>query len=190
MRPTIVDRERYARQGLMPELPPEAQERLRANRVLVLGAGGLGAPILYYLTAVGVGSIRLVDDDVVSVSNLNRQILFAESDLGKPKAECARTRLLSLNSTTHIDVHAVRLTADNAHALASDVDLIIDASETTSPRATYSMMWRELSVRPISMGQWRASSDNAPCFISMDVGATEVSSQRWMLRQMLLPSVS
>lgn len=130
----MVDRERYARQGLMPELPPEAQERLRANRVLVLGAGGLGAPILYYLTAVGVGSIRLVDDDVVSVSNLNRQILFAESDLGKPKAECARTRLLSFNSTTHIDAHAVRLTADNAHALASDVDLIIDASDNLATR--------------------------------------------------------
>lgn len=85
----MQDNDRYARQMLLPEIGAEGQEKLRRARVLLVGAGGLGSPIALYLVGAGIGNLTIVDDDVVSVSNLHRQVLYGEDEVGQPKAECA-----------------------------------------------------------------------------------------------------
>jgi len=113
-------RERYARQaGLLGE---DGQERLAASRVLVLGAGGLGSPLLYYLAAAGVGSLVVADGDRVSASNLNRQILYTEADLGQWKAERAAARLRALNGSVRVEPVTAPFTAENGPALLEGCD--------------------------------------------------------------------
>ncbi len=111
-----------------------AQLRLAKSHVLVVGAGGLGSPALLYLAGSGVGQVTVIDDDVVTLNNLHRQILYREQDLGASKVLCAQARLAELNSD--ISIHAVneRLTHDNAHHLMASVDLIIDGSDNVSTR--------------------------------------------------------
>lgn len=125
---------RYIRQTMLPQIGEAGQAKLLGRSALVVGAGGLGSPILYYLAAAGVGRIGIVDDDRVSVSNLQRQILFAEGDLGKNKAEQAERRLKLLNSNTHIEVYPHRLTSECAENIACDYDLIIDATDNLATR--------------------------------------------------------
>ena len=91
---------RYDRQMILPEIGEEGQRKLKQAKVLIVGVGGLGSPIALYLAGAGVGCIGLVDDDVVSISNLQRQVLYSEKELGKPKAICAAERLSALNSET------------------------------------------------------------------------------------------
>ena len=126
--------ERYSRQLLLPEVGKEGQERLKAAKVLVIGAGGLGCPILQYLTGAGIGHIGIIDDDVVSVSNLHRQILYGTSSVGHNKAEAAKTRLSDLNPEITIVAYPKRLTTKNAVALFSTYDIIVDGSDNFSTR--------------------------------------------------------
>lgn len=101
---------RYDRQIILPEIGEEGQKKLQEAKVLIVGVGGLGSPIALYLTGAGVGCLGLVDDDLVSITNLQRQVLYSEKELGKPKALCAAGRLSALNSGIRIYPYSTRLT--------------------------------------------------------------------------------
>lgn len=126
--------ERYSRHWRLPEVGVEGQRRLLASRVLLVGAGGLGSPISLYLAAAGVGCIRIVDDDRIERSNLQRQIVHRDADVGIKKVQSARAALLALNP--HIDVQAIdaRLVAGNVDALIADCDLVIDGADNFTTR--------------------------------------------------------
>lgn len=126
--------QRYARHLAIPEFGIEAQRKLKAARVLCIGAGGLGSPITMYLAAAGVGRIGLVDADVVEISNLQRQVLFGQDDLGRPKLEAARDRLLGINPHLELQTYAERFTAANAMRIAADYDVIIDGTDNFPTR--------------------------------------------------------
>jgi sulfur-carrier protein adenylyltransferase/sulfurtransferase len=131
---TPAERERYARHILLPELGEGGQLRLAEATVAVVGAGGLGCPALQYLVAVGVGTIRVIDNDVVDRSNLQRQVLYADSDVGKSKAEVAVERLLAQNPLVTIEAHSVRLTAANATELLAGADVIVNGADNFPTR--------------------------------------------------------
>lgn len=125
---------RYARQLRLPGVGLDGQQRLAEASVLVVGAGGLGAPALHHLVASGVGRVGFVEFDHVDVTNLHRQTLYATGDVGRPKAEAARDRLAAVNPEVAIEAHPVRLTAANADALVSQYDLVLDGSDTFGTR--------------------------------------------------------
>ncbi len=126
--------ERYARHIVLRDVGGPGQARLKAARVLVIGAGGLGAPVLLYLAAAGVGAIGLIDDDTVSLSNLQRQVIFATSDIGQPKATCAGAAIARLNPHVRVETHDARLTAANALDLMSRYDIVADGSDNFATR--------------------------------------------------------
>jgi adenylyltransferase/sulfurtransferase len=128
------ERVRYGRQLALAGFGPAGQERLRRGSVLVIGAGGLGCPALVYLAAAGVGRIVIVDDDRVDASNLQRQVLYAESDVGEPKAEAAARRLQALNSGIRIEARRVRFARGNALELAGSCDVVVDGSDNFATR--------------------------------------------------------
>ena len=125
---------RYSRHLLIPEVGLAGQERLRAARVLVIGAGGLGSPVLHYLAAAGVGRIGVVDDDTVDETNLQRQTIFATSDVGKQKASVAAERLRALNPLVAIDAFPLRFEAGNARELVHPYDVVVDCTDRFSTR--------------------------------------------------------
>lgn len=125
---------RYSRHILLPEIGQSGQNKISNAKVLVIGAGGLGCPILQYLTAAGVGTIGIVDFDNVDVTNLQRQILFGESSLGDNKALAAKKQLQDLNSTITINAYPEKLTSDNALDLCSQYDIIVDGTDNFSSR--------------------------------------------------------
>jgi adenylyltransferase/sulfurtransferase len=118
----------------LKEVGVAGQAKLRESRVLVVGAGGLGVPVLTYLTGAGVGRIGIVDGDTLDASNLHRQTLYALSDVGKPKAELAAARLRALNSEVDVQVHLTRLDAENGAALIELYDLVIDCTDNFSTK--------------------------------------------------------
>ena len=126
--------ERYARHIVLPEIGGPGQVQLKQARVLVIGAGGLGAPLLLYLAAAGVGTIGLVDDDSVSLSNLQRQILFGTPDIGQFKTEIAAQALQRLNPHIVVNHYTMRLHADNMADLFADYDVIADGSDNFETR--------------------------------------------------------
>ena len=126
--------ERYARHLILDEVGEEGQARLMAARVLVVGGGGLGSPLLLYLGAAGVGTLGVVDDDVVDLSNLQRQVIHASTSIGLPKVESAKAALAALNPEVRIEPHAVRLDAGNAEALVRQYDLVADGSDNFATR--------------------------------------------------------
>ncbi|MGA8297073.1 MAG: molybdopterin-synthase adenylyltransferase MoeB [Acidimicrobiales bacterium] len=135
--PKLLDpsqRERYHRHLLLPEIGLEGQQKLLASRVLVLGAGGLGSPAAIYLAAAGVGTIGIVDMDVVDASNLQRQILHNSDRIGDRKADSAKRTLTALNPDVNVVAHDVRLGADNVVELFSDYDLIVDGTDNFPTR--------------------------------------------------------
>ena len=119
-------KERYQRQTLLPEIEEEGQEKLRKARVLIVGVGGLGCPIALYLCGAGVGHLGLIDDDYVSISNLPRQVLYDETDIGKLKVSCAVRHLQAKNSDIQIDSYPFSLDKENAEALIAKYDIIVD----------------------------------------------------------------
>jgi molybdopterin/thiamine biosynthesis adenylyltransferase len=126
--------ERYARHIVLREVGGPGQAALKRARVLVVGAGGLGAPVLQYLAAAGVGTLGVVDDDVVSLSNLQRQVIHGTSDIGVGKVDSAATAIMRLNPHVGVDRHPVRLNAANAPALIGAYDLVVDGSDNFATR--------------------------------------------------------
>ena len=129
---------RYARQMVLPEIGAEGQARLARARIVVVGAGGLGCPVLSYLAGAGVGSIRIVDADVVEESNLHRQPLYPMSDIGLPKAEAARRALTAYNPDIEILAEVRRLEPANTASLCKDADIVIDAADSFAVTYTLS----------------------------------------------------
>lgn len=126
--------ERYARHLVLSEIGGPGQARLKAARVLVVGAGGLGSPLIQYLAAAGVGTIGIVDDDAVSLSNLQRQVIHGTPDLGRRKVESAAQAVARLNPHVTVEAHPVRLTAGTADALVARYDVVADGSDNFSTR--------------------------------------------------------
>jgi adenylyltransferase/sulfurtransferase len=126
--------ERYARHIVLRDIGGPGQARLKQARVLVIGAGGLGAPVLFYLAAAGVGTLGIVDDDLVSLSNLQRQVVHGTADIGDPKVDSAAAAIARLNPHVAVERHAVRITAGNALDLISQYDLVIDGSDNFATR--------------------------------------------------------
>ena len=126
--------ERYARHIVLREVGGPGQAKLKAARVLVVGAGGLGAPVLLYLAAAGVGTLGIVDDDTVSLSNLQRQVIFGTKDVGKPKVERAAGAVAGLNPHVSVKTHGQRLETANALDVIKDYDVIADGSDNFATR--------------------------------------------------------
>ena len=125
---------RYARHIILPELGGAGQQKLKAARVLVIGAGGLGAPVLQYLAAAGIGTLGIVDDDVVSLSNLQRQVIHRTDDIGQAKVDSASAAIGALNPHVAVETHAFRLDAGNAETLFRQYNLVIDGSDNFDTR--------------------------------------------------------
>ncbi len=126
--------ERYARHIVLPDIGGPGQQKLRGARVLVVGAGGLGSPLLQYLAAAGVGVIGVVDDDCVSLSNLQRQVLHGTPDLGRLKTDSAAEAVARLNPHVAVEAHPVRLAESNAAALLERYDIVADGSDNFATR--------------------------------------------------------
>ncbi|KUK35782.1 MAG: UBA/THIF-type NAD/FAD binding protein [Thermacetogenium phaeum] len=122
-------RHRYKRNIMLEGIGEQGQEKLLKSRVLIVGAGGLGSAVAYYLAAAGVGHLGLVDGDLVDLSNLQRQILYQTGDLGKPKAEVAKARLEALNPDLEVEAICGKLDEENAHLLISRYDLVVDCTD-------------------------------------------------------------
>ena len=135
---------KYHRQTLLSEIGEEGQEKLKQARVLIAGVGGLGCPIALYLTTAGVGRLGLIDDDVVSLSNLHRQVLYNEADIGQPKAECAARHLQQKNSDIELTAYPIRLTKENAERLIRDYDIVVDGCYNHATRYLISDVCHQL----------------------------------------------
>ncbi|MGE5654634.1 MAG: HesA/MoeB/ThiF family protein [Bacillota bacterium] len=133
---TEMEQLRYARQLVIPTIGTGGQERLKAARVLIIGAGGLGSPVALYLAAAGVGTLGIVDSDCVDLTNLQRQILHGESTQGRPKVESASERLHQLNSGITIRTHRLAVERGNVEQLVSAYDLVVDAVDSLETRFT------------------------------------------------------
>src|SRR5699024_5369883 len=142
---------RYARHLTLPEFGMDGQRRLASARVLVIGAGGLGAPALLYLAAAGVGTLGVIDDDVVEESNLHRQVIHGKSDLGRPKVDSARDSVVEVNPYVQVETHPYRLTRDNAVELFSRHHLILDGTDNFATRYLVADA-AELADRPYVWG--------------------------------------
>lgn len=126
--------ERYARHIVLHGVGGPGQQKLRAARVLVIGAGGLGAPLLQYLAAAGIGTLGMVDDDEVSLSNLQRQVIHATGDIGRLKVESAAAAIVRINPHVKVEPHALRLDAGNAREIVRNYDLVADGSDNFETR--------------------------------------------------------
>ncbi len=177
---------RYARQILLPQIDIDGQERLAGSRVLVAGLGGLGAPVALYLAAAGVGTLVLVDDDAVELSNLQRQIIHTSAAVDTAKVASAAARLLALNPGVEVLTHAERLNSDNAERLAEGADVLVDCSDNFATRYTLNALSRGRGVPLVSgaaialEGQvtvFDPRQPNSPCYACLypeqnDVAAT------------------
>jgi SAMP-activating enzyme len=126
--------DRYSRHVIMDEIGPDGQQRLLEGSVLIVGAGGLGSPAIQYLAAAGVGRLGIVDDDVVERSNLQRQIVHADDDVGRPKVESAADYVTALNPDIDVDTYETRLSAENVDELVDGYDVVLDASDNFGTR--------------------------------------------------------
>ncbi len=153
---TPTERERYARHILLKEIGGPGQQRLKAASVAIVGVGGLGAPAALYLAAAGVGRLRLIDDDIVALSNLQRQILYGSDEVGASKVARAGAALAALNPHVAIDTHAEQLTAANAPALLAGADLVLDGTDSFAARFSVNGGCHALGITLISgaVGRW------------------------------------
>ena len=131
---SAAELQRYARHLSIPEFGIEGQKKLKAAKVLCIGAGGLGSPVTMYLAAAGVGCIGIVDADVVDASNLQRQVLYSTADIGRKKLEAAKERLLGINPNVSIETHPVLFTSANAREIVSRYDVVIDGTDNFPTR--------------------------------------------------------
>ena len=150
---TFDEVERYDRQIMIAEIGEDGQEKLKRARVFIAGAGGLGSPAFIYLTAAGVGMIRVVDHDSVKLSNLNRQVLCWDEDIGKKKAASAKEKLKKLNRKVEIEAIEETITKANVSKLVSGFDLIVDAMDNLPTRYLLNKASLERKM-PFFMGQF------------------------------------
>jgi len=150
------ERERYARHILLKEIGGPGQQRLKATSVAIVGAGGLGAPAALYLAAAGVGRLRLIDDDTVSLDNLQRQIIFRSTDVGAHKVDGAQAALAALNDNVAVEIERQKLTAENAGYLLRGADVVLDGTDDFETRFAVNAAARELGVPLVSgaVGRW------------------------------------
>jgi adenylyltransferase/sulfurtransferase len=165
--------DRYARHIVLKEIGGAGQVKLRAARVAVIGAGGIGCPAIQYLAAAGIGTLRLIDDDVVSASNLQRQILFGEADIGRPKVTVAAEAIGRLNGGVSVEPVAARIVGDNVGALVGGVDLVIDGSDNFATRLAVSDHLTAAHIPLVSaalgqfqgqLGTFRGWEADKPCY--------------------------
>lgn len=161
--------ERYARQLVLAEVGGPGQQTLARARVLIVGVGGVGGPAALYLAAAGVGTLGLVDADVVALSNLQRQILFATADIDRAKVGAAAERLRALNPHTAIETHPERLTRENAAALVAAHDLVIDGTDDFETRLIVNAACVAAGVPLVSgaLGRWGGQVgvfEGRPCY--------------------------
>jgi molybdopterin-synthase adenylyltransferase len=161
--------ERYARHLVLREVGGPGQQRLKAASVLVVGAGGLGAPASLYLAAAGVGRIVLVDPDVVDRSNLQRQVIFSDADLGRPKVEAAAERLRGLNPHVTVDPVQVHVETANVRALVRGVDLVLDGTDDFATRfcVAEACVHEKRTLVTGAIGRWTGQVGvfrRAPCY--------------------------
>lgn len=170
---TDAQLDRYARHIILKEIGGAGQMRLLSAQVAVIGAGGIGSPAIQYLAAAGIGAIRVIDDDAVALSNLQRQTLFGTEDLGRPKAEAAMTAVARLNPDVKLIPINQRLDAGNAALLLRDVDVILDGCDNFATRLVVSDAATALRIPLVSaaVGQfegqlavYRGWEDGAPCY--------------------------
>jgi sulfur-carrier protein adenylyltransferase/sulfurtransferase len=182
---SAAERARYARHLVIPEIGEAGQRRLKASRVLVVGLGGLGSPVSLYLAAAGVGTLGIIDADVVDVSNLQRQVLYTEKDEGQPKAEAARGRLASLNSLIRIEAYNERFAGRDARRVAADYDLIVDGTDNLESRYVMSDVALELGVPYVYGAVYQLEGQaallcvpGAPCYRCLFPAPPPAASQR------------
>ncbi len=169
---TDAQLDRYARHILLREIGGRGQQRLLASHVLVIGAGGIGSPALLYLAAAGVGHLSIIDDDVVDLSNLQRQVIHTTDRLGTPKVESAAKAIAALNPDVKVTLLRDRITRENARALVASCDLVLDGSDNFATRfAVADACWFE--AKPLvsaAIGEFDAQigvfrrGENAPCY--------------------------
>jgi molybdopterin-synthase adenylyltransferase len=164
------ERERYARHILLKEIGGPGQQRLKAATVAIVGIGGLGSPAALYLAAAGVGRLRLIDDDDVSLSNLQRQIAFTSDDIGVPKVASASEAIAALNQNVDLDPRRTRITEANAAELLGGADLVLDGADDFATRFAVNAACRALGVTLISgaVGRWNGQVSTfkrgGPCY--------------------------
>ena len=148
---------RYSRQIMLGEIGIEGQRKLAGASVLLVGAGGLGSAIALYLTGAGIGRLGIVDGDTVSESNLQRQVLYTEQEVGQPKSDCARRRLQALSSATQIDVYPFFLTRENALPVIRQYDIVVDGCDNYATRYLLDDCCREAGIPYVygSIGEFR-----------------------------------
>jgi molybdopterin-synthase adenylyltransferase len=165
--------DRYARHLVLKEIGGGGQVRLLAAHVVAIGAGGIGSPVLQYLAAAGVGQITVIDDDVVSLSNLQRQVLFGSGDVGAKKVEVAARRIAEINPDVSVRPVATRIDADNAAALLAGADVIVDGSDNFATRLAVADMSVHLRIPLVSaalgqfhgqIGTFRGWEADKPCY--------------------------
>lgn len=165
--------DRYARHIILKEIGGEGQRRLLGARVTMIGAGGVGSPALQYLAAAGVGGLRLVDDDRVSLDNLQRQTLFGGADVGRLKVEVAEEAVARLNPDVAFEPVAERLTASNVERLIAESDVVLDGSDNFATRLTVSdhctaaripLVSAAIGQFQIQVGTWRGWEGALPCY--------------------------
>lgn len=144
--------ERYLRQIIMPQIGEDGQKKLSESKVLVVGAGGLGSPVLYYLTVAGIGTIGVLDFDVVSVTNLNRQILHYEKDIDVLKVESAKEKLHGLNSKVKIVEHNIKLSEENIDEILKNYDIVVDCVDNIEARHLVNKHALKLGMHIIEAG--------------------------------------
>lgn len=164
------ERQRYARHILLKEIGGPGQQRLKAATIAIVGAGGLGAPAALYLAAAGVGCLRLIDDDAVSLDNLQRQVIFRGADIGASKVERAQAALAALNDHVTVEIENQRLTDANAAYLLRGADLVLDGTDDFETRFAVNAAARELGAPLVSgaVGRWDGQvsvfARGGPCY--------------------------
>ena len=184
---TDVQLDRYARHIILKEIGGAGQQALLGATVAVIGAGGIGSPAILYLAAAGVGRIRVIDDDIVDLSNLQRQTLFGTADIGRPKVEAAADRIAATNPDVGIEPVTARIDARNAAALLDGADLVVDGCDNFATRLAVSDASTALRVPLVSaavgqfdgqLGTWRGWEAGKPCYrclVGDDPGRADIS---------------
>ena len=184
---TDAQLERYARHIVLKEIGGAGQQALLDADVAVIGAGGIGSPAIQYLAAAGVGRLRVIDDDVVDLSNLQRQTLFTTADIGRPKAELAVERVAAMNPDVMVEPVTVRIDADTAEALLAGADLVLDGCDNFATRLEVSDATLRLRAPLITsavgqfdgqIGVWRGWEKDRPCYrclVGDDPGGPDMS---------------